>query len=184
MSTKRIAVDGVLTAAALIIFIVEQLIPLPVPVPGIKLGLSNVITLFAFFAIGPADAFVILITRIFLGSVFAGNLSAVLYSLTGGLLCYIVTFLLSFIVNNKQIWVCGVFGAVFHNVGQITVAVFLTGTKEIAYYLPILIIAGIVTGLFTGLVAQFTYFCTEKLLSPLKTGKNKKKDKKENGEKK
>ena len=94
MKTKRIALDALLTAIALIIFVVELLVPIPFPVPGVKLGLSNVVTLFALFACGPVDALIILLLRIGLGTIFGGNLSAILYSLAGGLLCYLVILLM------------------------------------------------------------------------------------------
>lgn len=155
LSARRIALDGILTAVALVIHIVEQLVPLPFPAPGIKLGLSNVVTLFAVFAVGPLDAGIILLLRIVLGSVFSGQITALLYSLTGGILCYAVTLLLQKFLSEKQIWFCGIAGAVVHNIGQIVVAVLLTQTKEIFYYLPVLIVAAIGTGLFTGFTAQF-----------------------------
>ena len=152
--SKRIALDGILTAVALVIFAVEQLIPLPFPVPGVKLGLSNIVTLFAVFAIGPIDGGIILLVRIALGSIFGGQLTSFLYSLAGGTLCYGVTLLLRLVINEKQIFVCGVFGAIAHNVGQILVAVLLTGTPSVLSYLPVLVAFGIGTGLITGLVAQ------------------------------
>ena len=144
-----------MTAIALVIYVVELQIPIPFPVPGVKLGLSNIITLFALFFTGPVDAIIILLVRIFIGSLFSGNITAVFFSLSGGLLCYFVTIILKRFVTDKQIWVLGVFGAIAHNVGQIALAVFYTGTKEIALYLPVLILAGVITGLFTGLAAQY-----------------------------
>ena len=155
LPTRRIALDGILTAVALVIHIVEQLVPLPVPVPGVKLGLANVVTLFAVFAVGRADGGIILLLRILLGSLFAGQVTALLYSMTGGLLCYGVTILLSFVLSEKQIWFCGIAGAVVHVVGQIIVAFLLTQTPEIFFYLPVLVVAAVGTGLFTGLTAQF-----------------------------
>ena len=156
-SAKRIALDGVLTALALVIHIVEQLVPLPFPVPGVKLGLSNVVTLFAVFALGPVDAGIILLARIFLGSLFSGQVTALLYSLTGGLLCYAVTLVLQKILTEKQIWFCGFIGAVFHVLGQMAVALLLTNTPALLYYLPVLVLSAIVTGLFTGSLAQFVF---------------------------
>lgn len=165
MKTKRVALDALLTAIALVIFVVELLVPLPLPIPGVKLGLSNVVTLFALFACGPMDAFIILVLRIGLGTLFAGNLSALLYSLAGGFLCYFILLILKKIVSKKQIWLCGVFGAIAHNVGQMAVATLLTGTPAILYYLPVLILAATGTGALTGLTAQTIYLRTEKLFS-------------------
>lgn len=157
LSPKRIALDGVLTAIALILHVVEQYVPMPLPIPGIKLGLGNVATLFAMFSLGPVDALIILLVRIFVGSLFAGQVTALLYSLVGGVLCYIVTFFLSKILTEKQIWFCGFIGAVFHVLGQMAVALLLTNTPALLYYLPVLVLSAIVTGLFTGSVTQFVF---------------------------
>ena len=153
--TKRITRMALLTAAALILFTVEAQIPAPVPVPGIKLGLANIITVYAMFALGPRDTLCILLVRVFLGSVFSGAMVTLLYSLGGGLLCYLTMLLLRKILTERQIWVCGVIGAVVHNIGQTLVAVAIFQSFAVAVYLPLLMLSGIVTGLFTGLTAQF-----------------------------
>ena len=166
--TRRIAYDSVLTALALVIFIVELQIPIPIPIPGVKLGLSNIITLFAMFAMGPLDAFIILIARIGLGSLFAGSVMSLFYSLAGGLMCYLITILLYKILTKNQVWVAGVFGAIMHITAQICIAVLITQTVQVFTYLPVLIIASIVTGTFTGLIAQFVLNRTTKLFDKLK----------------
>ena len=146
---------AVLTSVALTIFIVELQIPVLVPIPGVKLGLANIITLYAVFVLGPADAACILVVRILLGSMFSGQMISLLYSLAGGLLCYLVMLLLHRFCSLKQIWVCSVFGAVAHNIGQITIAILLTGTPALICYLPVLMVSGIIAGIFTGFCAQF-----------------------------
>ena len=103
-----------------------------------------------------ANALTILLCRIILGAVFTGRPVAFVYSIIGGLLGFTVQVIMKRFVSNKQIWVCGAMGAVFHNIGQITAAVIITGTPAIAAYLPILIIAGVFTGVLTGLITQFT----------------------------
>lgn len=155
MKIGRIARDAVLTAVALAVFLIEMQIPAFVPIPGVKLGLSNVVTLFAMFAIGPVDALLILLARILLGGIFSGQAISLLYSLAGGILCYSVTLLMRRVVTQRQIWVCGVLGAVAHNVGQLAVAVAVTRTAALIYYLPVLTVSALLTGLFTGLLAQF-----------------------------
>ena len=155
MKIGRIARDAVLTAVALAVFLIEMQIPALVPIPGVKLGLSNVVTLFAMFAIGPVDALLILLARILLGGIFSGQAISLLYSLAGGILCYSVTLLMRRVVTQRQIWVCGVLGAVAHNVGQLAVAVAVTRTAALIYYLPVLTVSALLTGLFTGLLAQF-----------------------------
>jgi len=145
---------ALLTAVALIIFVVEAQLPPLTPIPGIKLGLANIVTVYAMFRLGPRDTLFILLARILLGSVFAGQLMAMLFSLAGGLLCYLAMLALRRLLTEKQIWVCGVIGAVCHNLGQMAAALLLFQTGALLLYLPVLLLSGIVTGLFTGLCAQ------------------------------
>lgn len=152
---RRLTRNAMLTTVALTIFIVESQIPIPVPIPGIKLGLANIITLYALFMYGAGDAISILLCRIVLGSIFGGQMMSFLYSLCGGLLCYLVTLQLCKLVTKKQIWICGVLGAVAHNVGQILAAVVVTRTVSVFAYLPILMISAVVSGTFTGFCTQF-----------------------------
>lgn len=155
MPAKRLTRMAMLTAIALTIFIVELQIPPLVPIPGVKLGLANIVTVYSMFVLGPADTACILFARILLGSFFSGRITALLYSLSGGVLCYLAMLLLHRLLTLRQIWVCSVIGAVFHNIGQITAAILLTGTPQLIAYLPVLMISGILAGLFTGLCAQF-----------------------------
>lgn len=155
MKTKKLTVMAILTAVALTIFVLEAQIPPIVPLPGVKLGLSNIITVFAVFAMGPGEAAAILACRIFLGAVFAGNFSSIFYSAAGGLCAILVTIGLRRILTTTQLWVAGALGAVAHSIGQMAMAVLLTGTTAILIYLPVMVGISIVTGLFTGLCAQF-----------------------------
>lgn len=154
MKVKKLTVMALLCAIALTIFMIEAQIPPVIPIPGVKLGLSNIVTVFSVFVLGPLEAAVILFGRIFLGAVFAGNFSSILYSASGGLLAILVTIGLRRILSVKQLWVAGCLGAIAHSVGQMTAAVLVMGTVSIAIYLPIMIVCSIVTGLFTGLCAQ------------------------------
>ena len=155
MKTRKITLLALLTAIALTIFMVEAQIPALVPIPGIKLGLANIVTVFAVFALGPKDACLVLAARIFLGAVFAGNFSTIFYSAAGGALAIAVTILLRKILTKNQLWVAGALGAVAHSIGQMTMAVLLTGTPGLIVYLPVMMAVSIVTGTFTGLCAQF-----------------------------
>ena len=155
MDIKRIARNAVLTAAALTIFIVELQIPAPVPIPGVKLGLANIVTLTALFTLGPWDALAVLLCRVLLGAAFAGNMMALLYSLTGGLLAFLAAALMRKLLTERQIWVASVFSAMAHNIGQVLAAVLVTATPALFVWLPPLLISGVVTGLFTGLAGQF-----------------------------
>ncbi len=154
MKTKKLAQMGLLCAIALTIFLVEAQIPPLVSVPGVKLGLSNIVTVFAVFYLGAKEGTGILAGRIFLGAVFAGNFSSILYSAAGGALAIAVTILLRKVLKPRQLWVAGALGAMAHSAGQMAAAVLVTGTPAILIYLPVLLGCSVVTGCFTGLCAQ------------------------------
>ena len=155
MKTKKLTLLALLTAIVLTIFMIEAQIPPVVPLPGVKLGLANIVTVFAVFALGAKEGALVLFCRIFLGAVFAGNFSSIFYSAAGGTLAILVTILLRKVLTKKQLWVAGALGAVAHSVGQVGMSILITGTPGIIVYLPPLICISIVTGLFTGLCAQF-----------------------------
>ena len=166
---KKLTLMAALTAIALVVFIIEAQIPMPIPIPGVKLGLANAVTLFALFyrrtdgepsstaqlELTVSDAFWVLTGRIILGAMFTGRAVAFIYSAAGGLLAFLAQALMSKFVTNRQIWACGAVGAAFHNIGQIIAAMLVTGTPAIAAYLPAMILAGSITGVITGLTAQF-----------------------------
>lgn len=152
--TRRLTTLSLLTAVALITFIIESQLPPLTAIPGIKLGLSNVVTLAAMYLVGPAGALMTLLARIFLGSIVTGQTGALAYSLTGGGLSYLVLLALRPRFSLGQLWVVSAFCAMVHNWGQILAAVVITGTPELWWYGLILTASGIVTGLFTGLAAQ------------------------------
>ena len=154
MKTRKLTRVSLLTAIALTIFMVEAQIPPLIPVPGVKLGLANIVTVFAVYTMGSREGAAILACRIFLGAVFAGNFSTIFYSAAGGALAILVTIGLKRILTKKQLWVAGALGAVAHAVGQMAVAIVMTGTPGLIVYLPVLIVTGIIAGLFTGLCAQ------------------------------
>ncbi len=154
MKTKKLTRLALLTTVALTIFMVEAQIPAPVPIPGVKLGLANIITVYAVFALGGREALWILLGRIILGSIFSGQIMSLIYSLSGGILCYLTMLGMRRLVTGKQIWALSIMGAIAHNIGQILAAMFVMGSAAVLYYLPILMVSGIITGLFTGLCAQ------------------------------
>ncbi len=151
---RKTARLGLLTAVALTIFLVEARLPSLAPIPGIKLGLSNIVTVFTVFTMGPKEGAAVLFCRIFLGAIFSGNFSSILYSAAGGGLAILTTVALRRVLTEKQIWVAGCLGAVAHSVGQILMAMAVMGTPMVAAYLPVMIAVSIFTGLFTGLCAQ------------------------------
>lgn len=154
MRVRKMAQTALLSAIALTIFVLEAQIPLPVQVPGLRLGLSNVVTLFALAALSWQPALAIVLIRITLGNLFMGNLMAVLYSLAGGLLSFVCMAAVQRLLPPKQLWVAGVLGGLAHNLGQMAVAVAVAQTPALLYYLPVLLLCGIATGAFTGLTAQ------------------------------
>ncbi|MBQ6263323.1 MAG: Gx transporter family protein [Clostridia bacterium] len=151
---KRIVTDAVLAAVALVLFVIEAQIPPVVPIPGVKLGLANIVTVWALIRIGAPDALGITLVRIALGSIFTGTVPSFVFSLSGGLLAFVAILLLRKLLKEDQIFVAGVIGAIFHNAGQLTAAAIMYGTASVFVWSPVLILSGILTGLFTGLVAQ------------------------------
>ena len=154
MKAKRLAELGVLTAAALIIFIIESFIPYPFPIPGIKLGLANIITVYMVYRYKAYEVTAVVFVRILLGSVFSGNFMALIYSIAGSFFCLLGMLLLKKVIDENRLWLSSVFGAVLHNTGQIIAAVLLLQTPSIIAYYPFLIVAGCLSGAFTGLCAQ------------------------------
>ena len=154
MNTKRLTRLALLTAIALTIFMVELQIPAPVPIPGVKLGLSNIVTVYCVMLYGPWSALSVLLCRVILGAVFSGRIAALAYSLAGGLLSWALMCLLRRAVTERQIWVLSILGGLFHNIGQILAAMVITGTPSIAVYFPVLALSGMIAGLFTGLSTQ------------------------------
>lgn len=152
---RRLTLLALLTAIALTIFMAEAQLPPILPIPGIKLGLANIVTVYAMFALGPGDAMMILLCRVFLGSVFSGQMMTLFYSLAGGVLSWLVMLLLRRVLTLRQMWLCSPIAGIFHNLGQLLAAVVLMGTWTVLAYLPYLIIAGAISGVFTGLCAQF-----------------------------
>lgn len=153
--TKKLALMAALTAIALTIFIAEAQIPPLLPIPGAKLGLANIITLAAVVLMGRREAGEILLVRIILGSMFTGSVSALLFSIAGGVLAWAVMCLTVRFFGEKRIWIVSVLAALGHNAGQLAVAVWVTGTVSILAYGPVLIAAGVVTGVFTGFAALY-----------------------------
>ena len=154
MKTKKIVLLGLLSSIALTIFMVEAQIPTLVPIPGVKLGLSNIVTVFTVFMLGSWEGAAVLFVRIFLGAVFAGNFSTIFYSGAGGLCAILVTIGLKRILTKQQLWVAGCLGAIAHSIGQMAAAIAIAATPGLIVYLPFMIATSIVTGIFTGLCAQ------------------------------
>ncbi len=154
MSTRKLTALAMLLGIALVIFIIEAQLPPLVPIPGVKLGLANIITLIVMVWYGRKEAFLVLILRITLGSIFSGLPTVFFYSFAGGVLCFFVMAIMFRLLGDERLWVVSVFGAISHNAGQIAMAYLFTRTLEVFYYFPLLVISGIITGVFTGVAAQ------------------------------
>ncbi len=150
--TNNMVMCGILTALAMIFSYVESIIPIPIPIPGVKLGVANIAIVAVLYAIGSAQAVVVNVLRIFLTAMLFGNLNSFLFSMAGGMLSIFGMILLKKMKGFSMIGV-SVAGGVLHNIGQILAAVWIMGSSAIAYYLPVLLIAGVLTGIVIGIVA-------------------------------
>lgn len=157
MVLKKLTLTAVLSGLALIIFVVEAQLP-PFWIPGIKLGLANVVTLAAILFGGNTVGAGVVIIRVTLGAVFCGTFISFLFSVCGAAAAYIIMCFLINRLDRKQIWVVSIFGAIFHSLGQIIAAYFVMENAHVLTLLPILIIASVITGLFTGICAQRLWF--------------------------
>ena len=161
MNIRRLTELALLSSVALIIFVIELRIPNPFPIPGVKLGLANIVTVYAVFRYRPSETAMIVAVRLLLGAMFSGNPSALLYSAAGAVCCLTGMLALRKILPEKQIWLCSVIGAMLHNLGQITAAVIMMQSFGVIAYLPLLLVTGSLAGTFTGL-------CTQLLLRRIK----------------
>ena len=149
---SRVAYFGVFTALALIFSYVETLIPINFGIPGIKLGLANLIIIIALYKMSVKEAYVLSVVRVVLAGFIFGTLFSIIYSLAGGLLSLTVMTLLKK-TDKFSLFGISMAGGVFHNVGQLIVAIIVMENLNIAYYMPVLLISGLITGFMIGLVA-------------------------------
>ena len=152
MKTK-VAYFGVFTALALIFSYVETLIPIHLGIPGVKLGLANLIIVITLDKMGVKEAYILSVVRVVLAGFIFGNMFSILYSMAGGLLSLTV---MIFLKKTDKFSVMGISmaGGVFHNVGQLIMASIVLESLSITYYLPVLLISGVLTGFFIGFIAN------------------------------
>lgn len=150
---SKVAYFGVLTALALIFSYVETLIPIQFGIPGVKLGLANLIIVIALYRMKLSEAYLLSIVRVLLAGFIFGNYFSIIYSLAGGLLSLTVMALLRKKGGFSVIGV-SIAGGVFHNIGQLIVASVIVETFSVMYYVPVLLIAGLVTGLLIGIASD------------------------------
>ncbi len=152
---KRYAVIIILVTNAILISLLESFIPIPIPVPGIKLGLANIITLIAIVFLRPRDVLLVVTIRCLVAALLTRGIMMLAFSLTGGILSALVMILLYKKLSRYfSIKGISVVGAIVHNTTQITVASFLLAETVIMLYLPILLISAVITGFITGTIGQ------------------------------
>ncbi len=151
MKTSKIPLYGVLIALALILSYVESQIPAFVAIPGMKLGLTNIVVLSALYLLGDKSAMMINTFRIVVVSILFGNAMSFAFSIVGGMLSTLVMIILKKSGKFRIIGISAA-GGITHNIGQIITAIVLLGTTAIAWYLPILWISGIVSGIIIGVI--------------------------------
>ena len=152
MKTKKVAMLGLTIALAMIMSYIEALVPLSFAVPGIKMGLANIVIIFVLYKIGTKEAILVSLIRVILVSLLFSNVMAMAYSIAGAVLSLSVMWLLKKTDRFSFVGV-SIAGGIMHNVGQIIMAVILLGTEQIALYLPVLIITGTATGVVIGIVS-------------------------------
>lgn len=156
MKTRRMTFLGLMVGYSLVLYIIESLIPNPLVAlfPGAKLGLSNIITLISLIVLGARDTLIILTIRVILSSIFAGPLSYLLFSIGGAYISLVSMYLVSRIKGFSIIGV-SIAGAIGHNIGQLLIASMIVENINMVGYLPFMLIASLVTGMFVGMVANY-----------------------------
>jgi len=159
--SRRVAYYGIFAALAILMGYVETLIPIPMPVPGIKLGLSNIVVLLALYCMGGKEGFAISVVRVAVSALLFRGFAGFWYSLAGASLSFLVMLPMS---KSRRISIIGtsVAGGVAHNIGQITVACLVLGRGVVLYLLPVLMVSGVITGIAIGVAAKYCVAYTDK----------------------
>lgn len=153
--TQKMMFISILVAQAIVLYIVELMIPVPFITPGAKLGLANIVTVVSLYSLGFYDTLLVVLLRIILSTLLVGSLSS-FFSISGGILSIVAMYFVKELgKENISIIGVSVMGSVFHNIGQILIAAITVQNIRIISYLPILMIAGIGTGIFVGLTSKF-----------------------------
>ncbi len=150
-TTRRVAAYGMLIGLAFIFSYIEAILPIPIPIPGVKLGLANLVTIVGLYTVGVKGTVAISLVRIVLVGFTFGNVSSMMYSLAGGMLSLMLMILFKKLNWFSQTGV-SVMGGIGHNIGQLTMAALVTQTWGVFYYLPFLMVAGVAAGAVIGLL--------------------------------
>ena len=153
MNNKKIAFLGLFVALAFVLSYIEYLLPLSIGIPGAKIGLANLVVMVALYTVGEKNAIALSIIRVVLVGLTFGNISMMMYSLAGAALSLFIM-LIAKKLGRLSVTGVSVLGGVFHNIGQIIVAMLVLETQSLLYYLPFLIVIGTITGVLIGFVAN------------------------------
>lgn len=149
----KVAYFGVFTALALIFSYIETLIPIHLGIPGVKLGLANLIIVITLYKMGTKEAYILSVVRIILAGFIFANMFSILYSMAGGLLSLTVMVFLKRI-DKFSVMGISMAGGVFHNIGQLIMAAIVLESLSVTYYLPVLLVSGVLTGFLIGFIAN------------------------------
>lgn len=160
--TRKISYLGFFLSIALICSYIESLIPFSIGIPGIKLGLTNIVVVMMMYVVGDKEALLVSILRMILVGFMFGNAFSIVYSLSGGLLSFLIMFLLKK-TNRLHYITVSIYGGVFHNIGQIIMASLIVENYKVTYYIPVLIVAGVITGTIIGIVSSEVIYRMQKM---------------------
>lgn len=155
MPLKRLTTLALYTTLSLAVYAIESAFPMLIPIPGVKLGLANIVTLLLLRVNSLRDASLVLTSRILLSALLFGQGMSLMYSIVGGYSSLIVLFLVNRLLRGRFHFLTGALGGFTHNMGQLLIAYLLTATPGVLVYQPYLAISGILAGIFTGLVAGY-----------------------------
>ena len=163
MNPKRVAFLGLFIALAFVMSYIEFLLPISMGIPGAKIGLANLVIVVALFCIGKKDAFILSAIRVLLVGLTFGNMAMTIYSLAGATLSF-GAMLVAKRIKKLSVTGVSVVGGVFHNIGQIIVAMIIMETSGLIYYLPFLLVVGTISGVVIGVVASMIIVRVQKSL--------------------
>jgi len=171
MKTNKLVFLALFVTIAFCLSWVESLLPVLIPIPGVKLGLANIVTLMMLAFYSPGEILLVIVTRVVLCAVLFGQLLSFSYSITGALFCFVLSWLCFRFLHGHYIFLVSIAGAMAHNMGQLLIAYFLTGISGLIFYVPTLLISAFVTGLFTGLCTHFILPTLRRILPAQASGK-------------
>ena len=155
INTRKTVYTALFACVAMGLYALESTVPPLIPIPGVKLGLANIITLITFYSLGKKEALSQLMLRILMTALLFGHMMTLAFSAVGGLLSFAVLCISSKLLDESQLWATGVFCALAHNAGQVIVAMLVTSQAAVAYYMLFLVISSIVTGIFSGVCSRY-----------------------------